>query len=88
MYYHPGNRNPDIGIRMNTDNSQVIDAFNRLSREIKKALPYWNQKSKEWDALCDEEKRLNLIYSMMEDDAETQEAIKNLIESIINEHES
>lgn len=88
MYYHPGNRNPDIGIRMNTDNSQVIDTFNRLSRQIKKALPYWKEKSKEWDALCDEEKREHLVYSMMENDGEVRSEIYYLIETIINEHES
>lgn len=64
-----------------TDNPQTIDAFNRLLREVRKALPYWKERKEDIDVY-------GLVYFLFHKDAEVRESMFLLIESIINEHES
>lgn len=64
---------------------KVQEAVNRLTREIKKSLPYWEERKPEWDALNDDEKQEHLVHSIIEDDAEVQDALYYLIEAIQEE---
>lgn len=81
FYWNAGTLLKNAGNQM-TDNPQIIDAFNRLSREIKKALPYWKEQD------IDDLPHDNKIEAMIDLDGEIRTEIRNLIESIINEHES
>jgi len=70
-----------------------IEALNRITREVKKALPEWEKHLREsnykgwWDSFSDDQKREKIIFRIYLKDIEVKTEIKNLIETIINEIE-
>ena len=61
-----------------TNADKKIEALNRITREVKKAMPYWNLNT------CRKEE---LIIKIIDKDIEVRSEIESLIETIINEIE-